>query len=658
MQPSVATDSHGREGCGPVDAQSNVDEAEGSQVRRPWTPEPEPYDPETYVAWGRKHYGEEWYELRNALFRERLEIEYTVRQRELRRLEREKEGRTLAGELAKVGLKEIRIPAVMVRPAEADDDAVSDRRSLSTGYSTYLATDDERSPEPEDPWERLEWRREHYDYDEQLYQRMRVELRVALEDKVRSQREREERDKRDAEAWAEIVKWKGKNDWKYEALKRDHNLMLQGWTQEQIDAEKREQKEMRRRARREPHRPVTGPLGGREKDAEEGDMTVAQWREIAESALRRGGYTSSSSSEPELPPQSQTPNEEVLRKTRAGRITKTAPKNQSIAKRNNPRQPKSTSTRAEVRSGARKTRKREPKVYKKERESRRLAGLSPEYGMLPKRGEAPEPYEAPLHHPSSGRKPSRLESRGRSASKKTKNVNAQRVSKPTQHRPSRQKGSKRLYLTDPTDSRLILHISVPRHPAKQKQDLVYGQVRSFNALNRAKTGTRASEAILFANLGLSPWYEYLAISNILCCPALDTPGLSEIASSASHESNNSFAPGSMRTCYIYALTPSIVDVCASNETIPTGEDVDRPEEVCTLRCKGIFNARLSHPALVYHCTQKHMELRDMVFEKPSTSDRPTPGGIITTRIRSSNGHFRLEYIALRTGSFVFSAILA
>ncbi|KAK2798973.1 hypothetical protein FQN51_007201 [Onygenales sp. PD_10] len=448
MQPSVATDSHGREACGPVDAQSKMYETEGSQVRRPWTPEPEPYDPETYVAWGRKHYGEEWYELRNALFSERLGSAYNIRQRELRQLEREKEGRTLAGELAKAGVDEHHTPAPTAPPAETNDDAASDHHSVSTGYSTYLPTDDERSPEPEDPWERLEWRRERLNYDERLYQIMRVRLRVTLEDRVRSQREREERDKKDSEAWAEIVKWKGKNDRKYEALKRDHNLRIQGWTQEQIDAQKREQKETRRRARREPHSPITGPLGGGENDAEEGEVTLAQWREIMKN-VRKGlksptDSRSSSNSEPESPPQSQTPNEKILRKTRGGRVTKSAPKNQGIARRNNPRQPKSTPTEAEIRSGERQTRKREPKVYKKERESRRLAGVLPEYGMLPKRGEAPELYEAPLQHPPSGRKPNRLESRGRSASKKnTKNANAQRVSKSTQHRPSRQKRSKR-----------------------------------------------------------------------------------------------------------------------------------------------------------------------------------------------------------------------
>jgi len=29
--------------------------------RKLWTPEPEPYDPDIYAAWGRKHFGDDWY---------------------------------------------------------------------------------------------------------------------------------------------------------------------------------------------------------------------------------------------------------------------------------------------------------------------------------------------------------------------------------------------------------------------------------------------------------------------------------------------------------------------------------------------------------------------------------------------------------------------
>ncbi|KAI0203296.1 hypothetical protein F4808DRAFT_467388 [Astrocystis sublimbata] len=47
-----------------------------------------------------------------------------------------------------------------------------------------------------------------------------------------------------------------------------------------------------------------------------------------------------------------------------------------------------------------KPRKRQRKTYEKQRTSRRLAGQAPEFGLLPARGEEPQPYQAP---PSSRR---------------------------------------------------------------------------------------------------------------------------------------------------------------------------------------------------------------------------------------------------------------
>jgi hypothetical protein len=52
-----------------------------------------------------------------------------------------------------------------------------------------------------------------------------------------------------------------------------------------------------------------------------------------------------------------------------------------------------------------KPRKRQAKVYKKERESRRIAGHSPQFGMLPKRGEPASPYKPPSRYPSDICKP-------------------------------------------------------------------------------------------------------------------------------------------------------------------------------------------------------------------------------------------------------------
>ncbi|KAJ2892965.1 uncharacterized protein MKZ38_009164 [Zalerion maritima] len=38
----------------------------------PWTPEPEPYDPEIYAAWGRKHFGDNW--VRDPVYLERQKV--------------------------------------------------------------------------------------------------------------------------------------------------------------------------------------------------------------------------------------------------------------------------------------------------------------------------------------------------------------------------------------------------------------------------------------------------------------------------------------------------------------------------------------------------------------------------------------------------------
>ncbi|KIH87766.1 hypothetical protein SPBR_04836 [Sporothrix brasiliensis 5110] len=68
-------------------------------TQRPWTPLPDPFDAETYWAWGRKHYGEDWFELRETMLRERNFLKrdvrddhvFLVRQAELRKMERERE---------------------------------------------------------------------------------------------------------------------------------------------------------------------------------------------------------------------------------------------------------------------------------------------------------------------------------------------------------------------------------------------------------------------------------------------------------------------------------------------------------------------------------------------------------------------------------------
>ncbi|KAK0612946.1 hypothetical protein B0T17DRAFT_620320 [Bombardia bombarda] len=95
LQPDNVDDHDGRESH---DADRDSDEAGASQERGTWTPEPEPYDAEKFAAWGRKHYGDDWYEQREKMFEERKfatnphqDPIYKQRQKALREMERERE---------------------------------------------------------------------------------------------------------------------------------------------------------------------------------------------------------------------------------------------------------------------------------------------------------------------------------------------------------------------------------------------------------------------------------------------------------------------------------------------------------------------------------------------------------------------------------------
>ncbi|KAM4067315.1 hypothetical protein HRG_001289 [Hirsutella rhossiliensis] len=80
------------------DAGRDLDEV---QLDRQWTPEPEPSDTDNYTAWGRKHYGDDWYEQREVMLKERDFYDWGVnvnndrvyieRQEALRNMESERE---------------------------------------------------------------------------------------------------------------------------------------------------------------------------------------------------------------------------------------------------------------------------------------------------------------------------------------------------------------------------------------------------------------------------------------------------------------------------------------------------------------------------------------------------------------------------------------
>jgi hypothetical protein len=97
-------------------------------------------------------------------------------------------------------------------------------------------------------------------------------------------------------------------------------------------------------------------------------------------------------------------------------------------------------------------------------------------------------------------------------------------------------------------------------------------------------------------------------------------------------------------------------VAKAIENIPTDEDVNRPEEIRTLKFEGLFIFQeQSLSALVYECPQKPLNLRDVLLTiaKPSEDDRGKLAGIIATQIRSLNVHLGLRHAGLRTESFIF-----
>ncbi|KAI8950417.1 hypothetical protein F4801DRAFT_345361 [Xylaria longipes] len=83
-------------------------------------------------------------------------------------------------------------------------------------------------------------------------------------------------------------------------------------------------------------------------------------------------------------------------------------------------------------------RKRQRKVYEKERTSRRLAGQSPEFGLLPERGKELRPYEAPLRRAATRGMTSMI-----SKPAAVRSTRSRVIPKPTEGGESRQRRSKR-----------------------------------------------------------------------------------------------------------------------------------------------------------------------------------------------------------------------
>ena len=232
------------------------------------------------------------------------------------------------------------------------------------------------------------------------------------------------------------LKWT--NNPEYERQKRDHNLRLQGWTQEQIEAMYEEAAATRGWWKNRP--PSTSGIFAQLRTQEERDALDARLHGGHNEFTRRifglpepepepgktvdspvsesGGVSQSRASSPR-----QT--KDISRRTRGGGITKNTAQIQSVVNRGTrsrraaptsaklsmigrrPKRARASNVADEPDSSVAQTKPhktRQPKVYKKERASRRLAGKAPEYHMLLNGGTAPWLHENPSRHPPKSRK--------------------------------------------------------------------------------------------------------------------------------------------------------------------------------------------------------------------------------------------------------------
>ncbi|KIM93092.1 hypothetical protein OIDMADRAFT_36026 [Oidiodendron maius Zn] len=478
----------------------------------PWTPEPEPYDPLTYAAWGQKHFGDEWYEQRKTMLQERNiysgDSVYRSRQRALRVIEHKIEGRPfrpLYG-LNDKGWQQLwarlsnDLPVIehssnLASASHDDNDNKDDgdsNNSNVSGYSTYPPTPDlrERTPIPNDPWELLEWHRRHSHWDEERYQFERIFVKENIIDEARTEREDEEGNKKRGEEWENILKLKWTNNWEYERQKKDYNHRLQGWTQEQIDAEHQEATARWERRKNEPPRRsgfFSLPLTQEEIDErnrvwdaqgvsheERLELDRIFGRQVPEPAVTNRLPETAGVAKPRTSTPRQTKG--ISHKTRGGRITKNIAQSQIAANRGNqsrrvtptplkapiPDRQANQLRRAPDESDGNtaqvppKTHKRKPKAhkerasdtnnkilqpkhhnrrqrkaYRKERASRRLAHEPPQFGMFAEQNEILPLREPQSRNRSNASKPNSLGPRNCAPSKsiKTKGAKHQGISK-------------------------------------------------------------------------------------------------------------------------------------------------------------------------------------------------------------------------------------
>jgi hypothetical protein len=351
-------------------------------------------------------------------------------------------------------------PASPISPKDNDDSDTD-----LSGYNTYAPTPESREPTPipEDPWERLQYNRRRFNWDEERYQFERIFLKEALIDGTRSLRENEDGDRQAREKREAMESFRYMDPARFSLEQRhfqDHiDLPKKGWTREQIVAAYEASIALHEWRQKNPEPKGSGLYGLAATPKDEaaldfwrqtldvakirfygelppkgsGPLGFSATREdkVAMEIWRKGIHARVSrqqeqeASKPRFSPR-QTKND--LHHTRSGRITKDArtgtwPPHRGRG-RSNPDMLKSLGNN--IRTATRR-RNRERKTYEKERSSRRLAGQPPEYGML-ERGET----QPSLRQPSNTCRASSSSTRNDKLSKKlpaAKNEKSQRILK-------------------------------------------------------------------------------------------------------------------------------------------------------------------------------------------------------------------------------------
>ncbi|EFZ00663.1 hypothetical protein X797_004299 [Metarhizium robertsii] len=434
--------------------------------RMPWTPEPEPYSPEAYTAWGRKHFGEEWYRLRQTMIEERnifreYDPVYHQRQRTLRIIEHKIERRPfepsnrvcdpdwkrLWARLSKEwGIEIVR----SATPEKNSDDSDTDL----SGYSTYDATPEYRTPSPfpDDPWEMLEYNHKRFSWNEEEYEFEKLFLKENLMDSTRCQHENEPGDEPARKKREFMESFQNSDPLRYRIEQdrfRAHDYQG-GWTTEQIEALYNATVSMHEWIKENPAPDEMRPYrcGKFESPTPEQQAAIGTWWDKSTAATieyygacpRTGwgpfgfsiydflvGFTSmgykdkeeeeiwrqntharlcsrqqealastkgdAPATEKPLSQRSLSPRQtdKVRHETPGGGINKGTPTHAKASALNRRRRPPTLDTVGKLGNSARTAShrpKRQLKIYKKERSSRRQAGKAPEYGMLGE-GEIP-----------------------------------------------------------------------------------------------------------------------------------------------------------------------------------------------------------------------------------------------------------------------------